>query len=201
MSMDYKKEIPHSIAAILLASGFSKRFGKRNKLLVPFRGKPLARYSLELASEIGFKKVFFVAAVQEVAALAADFPKVRVVNNYAPEKGQRESVRLGVEAAGQDAEYYLFLPCDMPFLDAATVRSILDVREPGCIVEPCYRSRPGNPCLFSSVFREELLSLGEGEAPKLIKKRHPEALRGAEVLNSLILEDIDDEEAMESLIM
>jgi hypothetical protein len=41
-----------------------------------------------------------------------------------------------------------------------------------------------------------LLSLGEGETPRLIKERHPEAVRGLEVSNPLLLEDIDTEETL-----
>jgi len=189
-----------TVTAILLASGFSKRFGKKNKLLVPFRGKPLARYTLELAVEINFSGgIFFVTASAEVAALAADLCDVRVIHNTTPEKGLRESVRLGVEAAGQGAEFYLFFPCDQPFLDTGTVRSILDLRETGFIVEPRYGGSPGNPCLFSAVFRNELLSLVDGETPMFIKARHPKALRGVEITNPLALKDIDDEKTLESL--
>ena len=183
------------VAAILMASGFSKRFGGKNKLLVPVNGKPLAGYTLELATAMDFSGgVFFVCASDDVAALALNLPQVTVIKNTAPEKGLRESVRLGVEAAG-DADYFLFFPCDMPFLDMGTVRGILDARQSGRIVEPCYRGLPGNPCLFSSAFREELISLGEGETPRLIKERHPEAVVGFEVASPLVLEDIDDEAA------
>ena len=181
-------------AAILLASGFSERFGSRNKLLVPFRGKPLARYALELAAEINFLGgIYFVAASLDVAALAADIDAVKVLKNSKPEKGLRESVRLGVKAA-LDTEFYLFFACDQPFLDAVTVKRILDARKPGCVTEPRYKDRPGNPCLFSAMFREELVSLAEGETPRDIKTRNPGALRGVEITNPLALKDIDDEE-------
>ena len=187
-------------AAILMASGFSKRFGERNKLLVSFRGKPLARYTLELAAKMDFPAgIFLVAAWTDVAALAEDLSKIKVIKNTAPQKGRRESVRLGLEAAGVDAEYYLFFTCDQPFLDAATVRRILDARKHGCIVEPRYEGKPGNPCLFSAVFRKELLSLEEGQTPKLIKTRYPEAVIGVEVTNPLILQDIDDEQTLKQL--
>ena len=178
-----------------MASGFSKRFGERNKLLEPFGVKPLARYTLELTAGMGFSGgIFFVTASCDVAALAADLKTVNVIKNPFPEKGQHESVRLGLLAA--DADYYLFFPCDQPFLDAATVQRILDARVPACIVEPRYMGRPGNPCLFHAGFRGELLSLKDGETPRLVKERHKEALRGVEVSNPLVLEDIDDEETL-----
>jgi len=183
-----------------MASGFSERFKGRNKLLLPFRGKPLAGYNLDLVSSMEFPGgIFFIAARDDVAALAANFPGVTVVKNNAPDRGLRESIRLGLEAAGPGAAYYLFFPCDMPFLNAGAIQDILNARQRGCIVEPCYRGVPGNPCLFSSVFREELLSLKEGETPRLIKERHPEALIRVEVSDSLVLEDIDNEETLRRL--
>ena len=203
MPCDHSKQKQDSAAAILLASGFSKRFGGQNKLLLPFRGKPLARYTLELAAaqEFSGRKfsvgVFFIAASDDVAALAKDLPGVTVIKNLSPEKGQRESVRLGVEAAA--ADYYMFFVCDQPLLDEDTVGRILEARRQGCIVEPRYKGRPGNPCLFSNCFREELLSLREGETPRLIKERHKEAIRGIEV-SPLALRDIDDMRTLEQLL-
>ena len=132
-------------------------------------------------------------------------PSVKIIKNQSPDKGLRESVRLGVEAAEGEAAYYMFFHCDEPFLDTDTVRRIVDEREPGFIVEPCYKNssdcasgRPGNPCLFSGVFREELLSLREGETPRIIKNRHAKAVKTVEVFNSLTLRDIDNEEDLKS---
>ena len=187
-----------SVAAILMASGLSKRFGERNKLLIPFKGKALARYTLELVVKINFSAgIFFICSSNDVALLAQDFEDVKVIRNSAPEKGRQESVRLGLKAV--DAAYYLFFSCDQPFLDAITVQRILDTRRQGCIVEPGYQGKPGNPCLFSAAFREELLSLKEGEAPRIIKARHPGSIINIEASSSLALEDIDDEETLERL--
>jgi molybdenum cofactor cytidylyltransferase len=181
-------------AAIIMASGFSKRFGKRDKLLTSFKGKPLAKYTIELVNEIEFQSgIFFITACDDVAVLASDLKKIKVIKNITPEKGRRESVRLGLEAANANTPYYLFFTCDQPFLDTDTVQQIIKARRHGCIVEPHYQGRQGNPCLFSSVFREELLSLKQGETPRLIKERHLEAIINVEISNPLALEDIDDQ--------
>ena len=193
-------EVSDKAAAVLMASGFSKRFGKKNKLLLPFRGKPLAGYTLELAASMKFPGgIFFVTASDDVAGLAHSLSGITVIKNNTPERGLCESVRLGVEATGSDTAYYCFFPCDMPFLDANTVQGILDAGKNGCIVEPRFKGNPGNPCLFSAAFREELLSLNEGETPRLIKERHPDAIIGFEVINPMVLEDIDDEGTLKRL--
>ena len=187
-------------SAILMASGFSRRFGSQNKLLFPFQGKPLAKYTLDLVCKMNnrFRGIFFVTADKEVASLAQGLP-VTLIHNSAPEKGRAESARLGVEAAGK-TDYYLFFPCDQPFLDEETVKLILAARQPGRIVEPYFKDSQvcqgsmvcqGSPGLFSADFSEELLALRPGENPQLIKTRHPKAVISVEIENRLALLDID----------
>jgi molybdenum cofactor cytidylyltransferase len=203
------------IYAILMASGFSKRFGEENKLLAPFRGKALAWHTMDMVCGLGvFHRIFFVAAEDAVLALAEGLPLTPVRNGH-PERGQRESIRLGLTAAGcaEDsgvkdgggAEYYLFFPCDQPLLDAAAVRRIVEARRPGCIVQPRYRGEPGNPVLFSGVFREELLNLAEGERGRAVIGRRQECLIKLELAESPHppprnpLADIDDPQTLAAL--
>ena len=54
-----------------------------------------------------------------------------------------------------------------------------------------------SPSLFSGVFLNELLSLREGEAPRVIKARHSEAVIQVTVTDPLILTDIDDRETLD----
>ena len=190
--------------AILMAAGFSRRFGGQNKLLAPFRGKPLARHTLELVCGMGcFEKVFFVYADEAVAALADGF-EVTSVYNPAPEKGQGESARLGLTAAAQSArdyepEYYMFFPCDQPLLDQDTVRLLLDAAHPGHIIEPVCPGGNHSPSLFSASFLDELLSLKQGEYPRLLKARYPQSVITVEIANPSLLADIDTVEDLQQL--
>ena len=203
--------MPVTVFAILLAAGFSKRFGKRNKLLEPFRGKPLCRHTLDLVCTTGrFEKIFFIHADDNVAAaaqdaLASDMP-VTLIRNNAPEKGRGESVRLGVAAADKffvstekEHVYYMFFPCDQPLLDANAVNLILDAAQPGCIIEPFCGSH-NSPTLFSAAFRDELLALNPGESPLLLKSRHPDAVIKVKVSDPAVLADIDTASDLEHII-
>jgi molybdenum cofactor cytidylyltransferase len=187
----------NKIAAVLTASGFSRRFGKEDKLLHLFEGKPLARHTLELVTRMNrFNPVVFVAAKPEVAALAGDLEiarpgiDLRIVLNNRPGDGLRESVRLGVTAAG-NAGFYAFFPCDMPWLDAATVDAVLARAAPGKIVRPVHKGQPGNPCVFAADFRDELLSLAAGERPRDIQNRRPECVVSVEIVDGAALADVD----------
>ena len=51
--------------AILLAAGNSVRFGK-NKLMEPFRGKPLYQYTLELAKTLLLDEIILVTQYREL---------------------------------------------------------------------------------------------------------------------------------------
>jgi molybdenum cofactor cytidylyltransferase len=165
------------IAAILLASGFSRRFGGEDKLLYPYDGKPLARHTLDLVIRMNrFSPIVFVAARDEVAALARaaqeDTPRapIRIARNTNALRGQCESVRVGVETAGPVAGY-CFFPCDMPRLSPQDVAAILARAAPGRIVRPFHQGTPGNPCLFAAAFRDDLLNLADGERPARIIAR------------------------------
>jgi len=197
--------------AILLAAGFSRRFGGQNKLLAPFRGKPLARHTLDLVCGMGrFEKVFFVYADEAVAALANGL-EVTTVYNPAPEKGQGGSARLGltaavqsagaVKTAGAEQDYYMFFPCDQPLLDQDTVRRLLDSARPGCIAEPACPGGNHSPSLFSASFVDELLALKQGEHPRLLKARHPQSVITVEIAAPNLLADIDTPEDFEKLGM
>ncbi|MDR0885025.1 MAG: nucleotidyltransferase family protein [Clostridiales Family XIII bacterium] len=177
------------IDAILMASGFSRRFGEEDKLLHLFRGKPLAVHTLELVSRMPeFDSIYFISASDAVAQLAEDFPVIRIHNDN-PRRGSRESIRLGVQASS--AEQFCFFPCDQPFLDACTVHNILSHAAKDRIVCPTLDGIPNSPSVFSARFREELLTIPAGEQGRSIRKNHPESLIFVPITNPHLLADID----------
>lgn len=185
------------VDAILMASGYSRRFLAGDKLLQPFRGQPLAIHTLRLATAMeAFRRVLLVCADDMVAQLASAFA-VEVIRNAHPERGQRESIRLGVAAS--DADGYLFFPCDQPLLDAATVQRVLQAGAEGGIAIPTWQGTPGAPALFSSAFREDLLHLRAGEGGKTVQTEHPGAVRMVPIENPWALMDVDTREDLRRL--
>lgn len=183
--------------AIVMASGFSSRFGAGDKLLCPFRGEPLVLRTVRLLRGMNaFSTLRVVYANPAVAACLAG-ELVSLVFNPHPERGQRESIRLGVEASEADA--FLFVPCDQPLLDGDTIERLLSAGGEGRIVAPTHRGRGGAPVLFSATFRQELSTLKPGETGKTICQRHPAATVQVEVFNGLALEDVDTLEDLRRL--
>jgi molybdenum cofactor cytidylyltransferase len=103
-----------------------------------------------------------------------------------------------VEAAGAGlggaAGFYMFFPCDQPLLDRETVRRVLDARKPGAIVRPCHDGKAGSPALFCASFRDELVSLRQGEHGRDIILRHPSSLVQVAASCPAALADIDNME-------
>lgn len=183
-----------SVDAILLASGFSERFGHDNKILRAFRGKPLIAHALQLLCSLpSLDAIHLVHASEEVRDVACEWgERVHLVRNVRPERGICESVRLGVAASA--AAYYLFVPCDQPLLDVATISLVLLRRRPGGIVVPYYAGNPGNPALFSSFFRQELLDIPDGDSPRSIKQKYADRVEAVEISDPWPLRDIDTED-------
>ena len=182
-----------SFDAILMASGFSLRFGAKNKLLHPFMGRPLASWTLELVCGMPeFSKIILVTAGEDVASLADG--RVRIVRNCAPERGICESIRLGVLES--DARHYCFFPCDQPLLTASAVRKLLIRAKPGMIVEPVIDGVPRSPSVFSESFRDELISLSDGSSDASVKECHRDSVIRAAFDDPEIFEDIDTTEAL-----
>ena len=97
-----------NLAMIYMASGFASRFGE-NKLLFPFRGKPLYCHGLEHLQEAaglladGEGKRPFLAVVSQYREIleAAGEQGLCAVPNHESREGITASVKLGTRAAGK----------------------------------------------------------------------------------------------------
>src|SRR5512140_249932 len=100
------------VVAILLAAGSSTRFGSE-KLLAPWRGRPLHEHALDalLASPAVAETI---VVVQPGFAVPRARPRCRFVVNPDHAEGMGASLRTGVRAAAGDAGAFLVALADMP---------------------------------------------------------------------------------------
>ncbi len=184
------------IHGIISAAGFARRMGA-NKLLLPFKGKALARHVIDLALSLPLASVVLVST--EETARGLDIPPgVRLVINAQPEAGQSLSMRLGLlavketERPGEEGGR-LFFAADQPLLDAAAVLAVLAEADSEHIIAPAHAGRPGNPVFFPAKFDEELLAVRGDTGGRAVRERHPESLRLVEVQEEA-LRDVDEPE-------
>lgn len=103
----------------ILAGGASRRMG-RNKALLPFRGKPLIRHQLDLLAPL-FSEILISA---NEPAPYAPFG-LRVVPDLFAEPCSLSGIHALLKAA--TAPRVFVVACDLPFLNPALIRKLLEV--------------------------------------------------------------------------
>jgi molybdenum cofactor cytidylyltransferase len=150
------------IAAILLAAGGSRRFG-RDKQSALVAGEPLLLRSARLLLEAGFPEPVVVLGERapEHRALLAGLP-VHIVENPDPSAGMASSLVLALQSVGtrNAVEAALVTVCDQPAVTASHLRSLVAAWRSGAgIVASAYGDARGVPALFAVRYFGELRAL------------------------------------------
>jgi molybdenum cofactor cytidylyltransferase len=134
-----------SVAAIILAAGKGSRMGQP-KLLLQWDGKPFRQRILDAIQPLELFRVITVVSPDLISHLKGETGSIAV--NPTPELGMLSSLRMGI-AAAPDADGYLLIPVDHPFVRTETYRTLLDAyhENPLCIVKPVYQGRGGHPVI------------------------------------------------------
>jgi len=178
----------YKISIILLASGFSKRTGKDDKLLLQIEGKPMLQHAIDLlykisplSSHMAFEKIA-VSTIDRIGAVHVP-EGVKMILNKNPELGQSESIKIGLKTAKGDS--YMFMVADQPKLTFEDIKPLLLAaqREKDKIIYPIRAGWPASPTIFPVSFRDELLSLSGDIGGREIRDRYPRKCVGVEVKN------------------
>lgn len=184
------------MVGILLAAGFSRRFGAGNKLLhcLP-DGTPVG---LASARNLIRAVPLSIAVVRpENAELAALLRQagMQVLTCTEQEQEMADSLSAAVcFSAGfaESAGGFVIALADMPFIDPLTIVAVADKLGAGAsIVVPAYQGQRGHPVGFAARFRPELESLRGDEGARSVLKRHQQEIQLLECSDAGILADID----------
>jgi molybdenum cofactor cytidylyltransferase len=113
-------------AVILLASGLSRRFGWRDKLMAPLRGRPLLDHAAsELAALQPLARIAVCPANRSsIAERLAD--RFVIAVNKKPFEGLGTSIAVGAQVAQQfKPEAVVFCMADMPFVEQQLVEDLV----------------------------------------------------------------------------
>ena len=152
------------VSAVLLAAGFSRRFGGP-KLLARGGEETLVARTARVLLEGGADEVVAVlgARREEVAEALAGL-RVRCVVNSHPDAGMFSSVKVGLAGADPHAERIAVTPADLPQLDVRDVAAVLEEARraaPEVLVVAGHGARRGHPLVFSRAAAERLLGWPE----------------------------------------
>ena len=88
------------ITAIVLAAGLSKRMGKANKMLLPYKGKPVIAVTVDNIVAAGVSDIVVVTGFeQEKIQEVLNTRPVRIMSNPDYEKGMTTSIQKGIAHA------------------------------------------------------------------------------------------------------
>ena len=156
--------------AIVLAAGFSRRFGSA-KQLFELDGEPLVRRAARIASEVATTIVVIphgALAIRD-ALRALD---IVIVENTEADEGIASSIRAGLAASAGDV---LLLVCDQPGVTAQHLRALATTG--ASMAATGYGDGTfGVPAFFGSQWRADLMSLRGDTGARVVLSAHRDRL-------------------------
>ncbi len=161
------------IVGVLLAAGFSRRYGA-NKLIQRLPDGTLVA--------VAAGRNLVAALPETIAVVRPDVPELaealhdaglRVVICETAHLGMGASLAHGIHAA-VDADGWIVALADMPFIHPESIRAVARGIEAGAaIMAPQFAGERGHPVGFSARYRTELAGLTGDEGARQILKRDP----------------------------
>ena len=193
----------NDLACVILASGFSRRFGC-DKLLanMPVQNSNSSQETSQNPQTLiqrtvanykaVFSKVHVVARQSNTALLEALEPEpVTVIMNESADIGLSQSIVTAVKQIPSDTGW-LFALADMPYIKRDTIKRIVQASSSQLIVQPVHAGRTGNPVAIGQTFGSELLALtGDTGAKQLIASIPQDTVLKLDVDDAGIHQDID----------
>jgi len=183
------------ISAVILAAGLSTRFGAQDKLLHPYRGRPLLEWTLRTitTAEI-IDPVVVIGPHDEPKQFLVSRYALRVVENPTPTLGMSSSLRLGVAQLPAAIDGFLVCLGDMPDVTVGHLMQLADCfenLESDAIVAPCFQGERGHPVLFGNHYRADFAQLQGDEGARQILRGAGSSVILREMPDNGVLRDID----------
>jgi len=182
------------IVGILLAAGFSRRFGTANKLahLLP-DGRPIGLAAAQNLVAAIPTSIAVIRPGEEALGELLAAAGLSVVTCEAHKQDMADSLATAVKHTADAAPAgFVIALADMPFIRSATIEMVAQTLATGAsIAMPTYQGQRGHPVGFSARFRSELENLHGDEGARSIIKAHSTEVQIFACDDAGILMDID----------
>ena len=185
------------VSAIVMAAGLSSRMGEQNKLLLPFKNKSIIETTIANIIGAGMEEIIIVLGdeADKIKNAIIDLP-VKTIYNPDYKNGLTGTIQQGIRQAKGNG--FMLCLSDMVLINSGEQQVFID---PHCICVPVYNGQKGNPVLFSSNYKEKILSEKEKEGCKGIVQANKENIFMVEMQTSHVLQDIDSLDDYNKLIL
>ncbi|MBX6375686.1 MAG: molybdopterin-binding/glycosyltransferase family 2 protein [Acetobacteraceae bacterium] len=195
---------PHSVAAVVLAAGRSRRMAPLNKLLVTdSRGVPMIARVVDNVLASSARPVIVVTGHERerIEEALTGRPVIFAhAEDYA--EGLSASLKAGLRALPPEAEGVLVCLGDMPLVTAAMIDRLLatfDPEEGRAIVMPTFRGKQGNPMLWSREFVPEMLTITGDVGARHLVGKYKDRVAEVEMASDAVLRDFDTTDALKAV--
>jgi len=194
------------VSAIVLAAGTSSRMGGVNKLFLDFQGKTIIQWVIENVIASYPNEVVVVGSELSMERLVGfNYRSIRLVENKDYELGMTRSIQSGVKSSNANSDGYMICLGDQPTIEPLVYSQLIHVFESAdkknkkSIVVPFHKMKQGNPVIFSSYYKQEILIHEVAEGCKGILDKHYSFVKRIDVKSSSILRDVDTKGDYEAL--
>lgn len=188
------------VAAIVLAAGESRRWGRDNKLLAPIDGTAMIVRTVGAVLASKARPVIVVTGheADAVTVLLAGRPLSFVA---APDfaEGLSASLKAGIAAVPAECAGALVCLGDMPWISPATFDRLAEAFAPTgakCALVPTYRGEWGNPVLLGRALFPDIGRLSGDRGARTLLSANPERVGEVSVDDPGVLHDVDQPSAL-----
>lgn len=190
-----------NVIALVLAAGFSRRFGadKRRGKMADGRGLLQATLQQALAA---YSKVFVVLREEDDPNLLGVPENVQVISSHNAERGLGATLADGVSvlsAKNVEAKGLAVLLGDMPWIAQSTHHRLIEKISSDSILRPVYRGIGGHPVLFGRDFWAALQLLDGDTGARSVLKTQPQVCIDVELNDPSIIIDVDSPDDLVSV--
>lgn len=183
----------HRVCGILLAAGRGKRFASSgNKLLTPLADGTPVILSAVRNLPCALKDVYVVVPPEyDALADTLQYEGVQLVTNRDAEHGVGSSIAVGIGAC-VDADAWVIALADMPWIQPATTKAVIDALEYGApLVAPRFQDQRGHPVGFNRRFRADLVNLHGDQGARSVLEQYQPLIHYIDTNDPGILLDVD----------
>ncbi len=183
----------HKIAAIILAGGFSRRFGTPKPFLKFDESYTFLQKLTKVYSEFGLNITIIIANSElkdklGITDLHKDNSSPKIIWNYNPNLGRFYSIKLGAQALDNNIERCFIQNVDNPFTDVNTLNLLYQAAGNQAYVSPVYDGKGGHPILVSgevidSIRNEKDIAINFKDFLSQFKRKRVEVSNGKALAN------------------
>ena len=181
------------ISVIILAAGKSTRMGKQ-KLRMPLGQRSMIEHTVDnyLNSKVDEVIVVVGHEADEINQLLAHKP-VTIVYNPRYNDGIGTSISAGIQHIQESTHIIVIALADQPYIRSDLINYLVDIHRDSKkgITVPVYKGTRGNPAIFSSSYKKELLELQGDTGGRQVTDRHPDDIFEVDIEFEEVTIDID----------